>query len=150
MITEVSYSPTRPHRGIHDPDPRHPVPTIPAREDVPGFSVDGWIRPEQPPTLVLTGEIDIVAVPAIVAATTRLLDAASGRLDNVIAARLGQVTFLDCAALGAIVGLQKRIGSAGGRFVLEDVSQPALRLLTLTRRTHHLLPGSAELPASLR
>jgi anti-anti-sigma factor len=131
------------------------------------FRVDVWTEPGQPLALVLTGELDIAAVPAITAAVTRLLPIAGGSrrtdtsgdldLDHLgssgyldgsdhldgqpVTVRLAGVTFLDCAALGALVGLRARLGSVGRSLVLTDVSAPALRLLTLTRQTHSLLPA---------
>ncbi|HVQ90551.1 MAG TPA: STAS domain-containing protein [Mycobacteriales bacterium] len=113
--------------------------------DAAGFRVDVRTEPGRPPALVLAGEIDVVAALAITATADRLLFAAAGtsNTDRVVLLQLARVTFLDCAALGALVGLQHRLDRAGGRLVVEDVSRPALRLLTLTRHTHQLLPEPA-------
>jgi anti-anti-sigma factor len=139
---QVSYGPS-----FDGPDPGQPSAPVVAGLDggAAGFRVDVRTDPGRPPALVLAGEIDVVAAWAITATTDRLLFAAAGSslAGRVVIVRLAQVTFLDCAALGALVGLQHRLDSAGGTLVVEDASRPALRLLTLTRHTHQLLPEPA-------
>jgi anti-anti-sigma factor len=109
------------------------TPTAPAG---PGYRVDIWITPGLPPTIVLTGEIDIAAVGSILPALSRLLH--DGLITDRLTLRLGEVSFLDCAGLGALIELDNRLRSAGRAMVIEGVSPSALRLLTLTRGCHEL------------
>jgi anti-anti-sigma factor len=111
-------------------------PTLDVTPAGPGHRVDIWITPGRPPALVLTGEIDIAAAPSIAPALSRLLQ--DGLVTDRLTVRLEQVTFLDCAGLGALIELDNRLRSAGRAMVIEGVSAPALRLLTLTRSWHQL------------
>lgn len=152
----IAELPSRVFLDIPDAD-GHPA-TPPAGPDPDallstGFQVEVRTEPGPPSALVLTGEIDIAAVPAISAAEADLLFAAAarrgagGHLDGrpdgrVVAVRLADATFLDCAALGALVRLQGRLGRTGCTLVLEDpehLNPSVLRLLTLTRHTHRFL-----------
>ena len=121
-------------------------------DDLPAvsFRVDARTGPGRPPTLVLSGEIDIAAVPAITAGVTLLLPAiddatarrtTAGRLPEaqIVIVDLAEVTFLDCAALGALIALNTKLCLLGVVLALEHVSQPVLLLLTLTRGTHLLM-----------
>ena len=113
------------------------------------YGVDTRIEPGQPPALVLTGEIDLAATPAIAAAVGRLMRAARtatrppGALSRpgtyAVTVQLGQVTFFDCAALGALIALQIQLASLGVALTITDPSPPVRSLLALTSGTHHLL-----------
>jgi anti-anti-sigma factor len=118
---------------------------------VPTFRVDVSIEPGQAPVLVLAGELDYAAAPAITAAAAQLLQAAAHATrpveptsdldDHLLVVRLAEVTFFDCAALGALVGLQTQLARAGGTLLLQEAGPPVLRLLAVTRGTHHLQTG---------
>ena len=65
-------------------------------------------------TARLTGEIDTYSVPDVRAAFERLPIAA----DGTVVVDLREVTFLDSAGLGAIIGLYHRAGASRARLQL--------------------------------
>ncbi len=67
------------------------------------------------PPVRLTGELDI-------ATTAKLLSRNHLRhLDGVVSIDMSDVTFIDCAALGAIVHLRNDVIAAGGKLRLSAV-----------------------------
>lgn len=78
------------------------------------------------PVLHLAGEVDIAAVPGL-RHWFRLAAAADRRREVVV--DLSEVTFMDCAALGALIGAQSHLG---GRLWLRGLPRSVRRLLQLT------------------
>ena len=79
------------------------------------------------PVIGLGGECDLTVVPAIKGAVTKAL--ASGAPTLVF--DLEEATFLDSAALGALLGARRRVVEAGGTVTLLCSNQRVLRLLKL-------------------
>jgi anti-anti-sigma factor len=80
-------------------------------------------------TLVLSGELDMAAAPAI----RERVDAAAGRRGLVI--DLGEATFIDSAVLKELLRASVELAREDTRLVLAAVAPPVRRLLELTRTT---------------
>lgn len=81
-------------------------------------------------TLVtLGGELDFAVAPAL----HRDLTAAAEATAPDLAIDLRQVTFLDCAVVGVLLGAHKRVASEGGCLRLVGAQRSTLRLLGLCR-----------------
>lgn len=111
---------------------------------------------EQVAILRLHGRLDINGAPAF---HERALAALDGARHLVI--DLKQATFLDSAALGALVGLAKLARERGGSFALAAAPPPIARILELVRLNRfftmyehveqalaHLIPAPAMPPAT--
>ncbi|HEX5018934.1 MAG TPA: STAS domain-containing protein [Actinomycetes bacterium] len=79
--------------------------------------------------IALSGELDLATVPLLDDRLTRLED------DGVKAIMLDlrDISFLDCAALGAFMSARERAQRNGHSFVLIGASSRARRLFRLTR-----------------
>lgn len=81
-------------------------------------------------TLVtLAGELDFAVAPAL----HRDLTAAPDATEPDLAIDLRQVTFLDCAIVGVLLGVYQRVTVAGGCLRLVGAQRSALRLLGVCR-----------------
>jgi anti-sigma B factor antagonist len=80
----------------------------------------------------LVGDLDLAAVPTLEA---ELLAAVASTRDVVVSA--AEVTFLDCAALGALNSARLQAAQCGGRLCLAGPNRPVVRLLELTNLADH-------------
>ena len=97
--------------------------------------------------VALSGEIDIVTVPAV----RDVLAGAVRQAVTGVIVDLGEVTFLDAAGLGVLAGAAGRARHLPGGLRLVAVPARVLRLLTLTGLDRHLAafpvpPGSQPKP----
>lgn len=92
-----------------------------------GCRVEGSKRA---PTLHLTGEVDMAAVPALAAAATKLVD---DPRPAVLRVDCGGVTFLDCSALRVLLDLDSRASARGKAVCWRHVPGCMRRVLELTR-----------------
>lgn len=76
----------------------------------------------------LSGDIDLSAIVAVRSAFHEVL----GDGWNRVIVDLSEVTFLDSAALGIMIGLHRRSREAGGACVLANLQPPAIRLVAAT------------------
>lgn len=97
------------------------------------FAVEGVGLNEA--SLTAAGELDLAAAEDLAAIMTA--QEAAGR--TFIRLDLSAVTFMDCAFLRVLVGAHHRLTATRGRLLLTNVSDPVLRLLTLTELTERLL-----------
>ncbi|HEX5497345.1 MAG TPA: STAS domain-containing protein [Mycobacteriales bacterium] len=82
--------------------------------------------------LRVCGEVDVAAAPALQAAAQ---DALAGR-PGQIHLHLGEVTFLDCAGLGVLIGLRNATSRINATAPRVTASRPVRRLMELTGVTH--------------
>lgn len=73
------------------------------------------------------GDIDLATAPSLRSA----LKAALATHREVVL-DLSQVTFMDCAGLGALVDARNQADRCGGRLLLRGAGRPVARLLHLT------------------
>lgn len=87
--------------------------------------------PTQPQTarVGLVGELDIAAVPEILADVEQAL---ARECCESLLLDCSRVSFIDCAALGRIIELHNRAAAHGRRIVVHKPSRPMRRLITLT------------------
>jgi anti-anti-sigma factor len=85
------------------------------------------------PVLRPSGEVDIAAVTRLRPAWLALADATSPEL---VVVDLAEVTFMDVAGLGLLVGLRNRQQQHGGRVHLRHVPHRVTTLLELTGLAH--------------
>lgn len=83
---------------------------------------------EPPFVIPLAGEIDVASGAAVRSALQASLD--QGHLHVVV--DLADVTFIDAAGLGVLVGAQRRFARAGGRLRVERPQRCLRRLLEIT------------------
>jgi anti-anti-sigma factor len=81
--------------------------------------------------LVACGELDIASTPRLVEATDH---AAKSFRDLTV--DLSAVTFMDCAALGALLRTRKDLGRRGGVLTLRAPHRSVVRLLRLAGLEH--------------
>jgi anti-sigma B factor antagonist len=93
---------------------------------IPAFQVENTTR-DGVPVVLLRGECDIAAEPALRAA----IDAAFAEGATSLLFDLEEATFLDSSALGAFLSARRRATQAGGTVTLLCSAPPMLRLLTL-------------------
>lgn len=87
--------------------------------------------------LVLSGELDVADVPALLAT----LDAMTQNGDRSLNIDLDDVTFVDAAVLGALVRTSNRLHEAGGALVVTCRSGEPRHLFELAGLEHLLAPG---------
>lgn len=85
------------------------------------------VEPDGSLTLVLAGELDLAESDEL----ARLLTLSLARSTR-IRLELAQVTFMDCAVLGVLVGAARRAEAAGGRVRITTCSPLVRRLLAIT------------------
>lgn len=103
--------------------------SIPGRGVDPAgaFTIEELPAPDGAVTLVLRGELDMAAAPAL-----RLrVDAAAGRRGLVV--DLSEATFIDSAVLKELLRAGPELARHDTRLVLAAVAPPVRRLLDLTR-----------------
>jgi anti-anti-sigma factor len=93
--------------------------------------------------LVLTGELDLAAAPALRA---RVDEAAAGR---GLVVDLEQTTFIDSAVLKELLRARAELAAVDAGLVLAGVSTPVRRLLDLTR-TYELFEHAPDADAGVR
>jgi anti-anti-sigma factor len=91
------------------------------------FAVEELPSSDGVATLVLSGELDMAAAPAV----RERVDAAAGRRALVI--DLGEATFIDSAVLKELLRANAELARQDTRLVLAAVAPPVRRLLDLTR-----------------
>ncbi|WP_051836851.1 STAS domain-containing protein [Streptomyces sp. NRRL WC-3742] len=89
-----------------------------------------------PFTVRARGEIDLDTAPRLRRELERALSE-----HHVVVLDLSQVTFMDCAGLGALVQARNRADHSGRRLVVHGISRPVARLLTLAGLTRRLAPA---------
>ncbi|MFJ9444967.1 STAS domain-containing protein [Kitasatospora sp. NPDC101235] len=89
-----------------------------------------------PFTVRVRGEIDLDTAPALRCELERALAE-----HHVVVLDLSQVTFMDCAGLGALVQARNQADHSGRRLVLHGTGRPVARLLKLTGLTRRLAPA---------
>ncbi|MFI6151123.1 STAS domain-containing protein [Kitasatospora sp. NPDC051170] len=89
-----------------------------------------------PFTVRARGEIDLDTAPRL----RRELERALVEHPMVVL-DLSQVTFMDCAGLGALLRARSQADHSGRRLVVHGVSRPVARLLKLTGLTRRLVPA---------
>jgi anti-anti-sigma factor len=87
-------------------------------------------RTEATALVAFRGELDLAAAPAAAAALRAQLEA--GARDVLV--DLGQVTYLDCAGLSAIVAMAREADLTGGRIYLFRAHGRPAELITWARR----------------
>jgi anti-anti-sigma factor len=80
--------------------------------------------------LVLAGELDLDAAPKVEQAATHLPGHDSSCMRVIV--DLMDVSFIDCAGLGALIGLANTARHAGLSFTILDPSDRVMRLIRLT------------------
>ncbi|AUY48353.1 STAS domain-containing protein [Streptomyces sp. CB01881] len=81
----------------------------------------------QPFIVRANGEIDLDTAPAL-----RRTLAAALESHREVVLDLSEVTFMDCAGLGALVRARNQADRSGRRLVLHDAGRRVVRLLKLT------------------
>jgi anti-sigma B factor antagonist len=79
--------------------------------------------------VTLSGELDAYDAPAL---RTAFSDAATAAGGTTVVLDLAAVTFLDSTALGAVVGLLRRVRESGGRLRVVLPETEARRIFELT------------------
>ena len=92
----------------------------------------------------LSGDIDLAVVQPLLSITTDEPRCETCRT------HLAEVTFIDCAGLGALIVLQRHVRARNARFELADPSPPATRLLQLVDPDGQLFTVSAAHPGDSR
>jgi anti-sigma B factor antagonist len=87
--------------------------------------------------LVLSGELDVADVPALLST----LDALTQHGDRRVHVDLDDVTFVDAAVLGALVRTSNCLHEAGGSLVVTCRRGQPRRLFELARLEHLLAPA---------
>ncbi|MFF2546483.1 STAS domain-containing protein [Kitasatospora sp. NPDC058063] len=85
------------------------------------------VRSNQPFVVRASGEIDLDTAPALRGALTAAFES-----HREVALDLSEVTFIDCAGLGALVRARNQADRCGGRLVLRGAGRRVVRLLELT------------------
>jgi anti-sigma B factor antagonist len=76
------------------------------------------------------GQLDAYSAPAL----RRVLgEIHEGRSDITIVLDLSQLTFVDAAGIGALLGAKRAIVAGGGRLILESPSPAIARVFHITR-----------------
>jgi len=88
------------------------------------------VERDEPPQMVLSGEIDVAVAGAMRTACTRIVE----RLDAgaIFEIDMAAVSFIDSSGLGALVAIRSASTVAGVTLRLVDVPEGVLRLLELT------------------
>ncbi|MFF7585900.1 STAS domain-containing protein [Kitasatospora purpeofusca] len=81
----------------------------------------------EPCTVRVNGEIDLDTAPSLRRDLATALDS-----HHEVVLDLSEVTFMDCAGLGALVRARKQADRCGARLVLRGAGRHVLRLLELT------------------
>jgi len=97
-------------------------------DDHAGSGLELAVTPGPVSTVVVSGELDIAAAPALTEALDRLT--ADGATE--IALDLSGVTFCDSTGLGAFVHADQALQARGARLVLVNPSERVRRLLAIT------------------
>ena len=106
------------------------------------FSVAAQREPAGPPTVVVTGEVDVLTAPTVSDELDRLLDDAVPH----IVLDLNAVTFMDSSGLRVLIVSDAKAKAYGGDLEVRTTSDPvrkALRLARLFERLH-IVPGDSE------
>jgi anti-anti-sigma factor len=85
-------------------------------------------------TIVLGGDLDMCAAPALRDALKRAIEA---RIRRVIV-DLTDATFMDSAAIGALLGASRLIRESGGQLTLVCASRNVLRTLEIAGLERHI------------
>lgn len=78
--------------------------------------------------VVVGGEVDVYTAPQLRERLFELVDAGA---EHVVV-DLGRVDFLDSTGLGVLVGVLKRLRTAGGSFALVCDREPLLKIFRIT------------------
>ncbi|MGW4379726.1 STAS domain-containing protein [Kitasatospora sp. NPDC004531] len=81
----------------------------------------------EPFTVQVNGEIDLDTVPSLRRALAAAIDS-----HREVVLDLSEVTFMDCAGLGALVRARNQADRCGARLVLRGAGRRVVRLLELT------------------
>ncbi|MFF2815310.1 STAS domain-containing protein [Kitasatospora cineracea] len=87
----------------------------------------------EPFTVRVKGEIDLDTAPPLRCALATALDS-----HREVVLDLSEVTFMDCAGLGALVRARNQADRRGARLVLHGAEPHVVRLLKLTGLHRHL------------
>ena len=87
----------------------------------------------QPPTVTLSGEIDLMAQPQLQSCLAEALTARPAQ----IVIDMTDLTFIDSSGLAALVFAHQQLRPGGGRLILTNVPAIAMRVLEITG-LHHL------------
>lgn len=79
-------------------------------------------------TIIAAGEIDLATVSLLSTAIADTVHAGT----TALTVNLNNVTYIDSAGLGVLVGAFKRLKALGGTFTVRCTQPRVLRLLTLT------------------
>lgn len=94
---------------------------------------------EHTSVLVACGELDIASTRRLVEATSR-----AAETSRDLTLDLSAVTFMDCAALAALLHTRKNLRERGGVLTLRSPHRSVMHLLRLTRLEHAFpIVGSA-------
>lgn len=109
--------------------------------NTPGrFEIVSLARDDGVSTVVLAGDLDLVAAPT--ARKLLMKECASGPKQLVV--DISRLDFVDSAGLGMLVAAKRALGANGGTFALIGASERVLRLLQLTGLSQLLgVPGAA-------
>jgi anti-sigma B factor antagonist len=113
---------------VKDLDERR-APTVDARgiRPPPAYAIEAGPLAGSVAVLVLRGELDMAAAPALRARLQH-----PGAVLGVVV-DLAEVTFVDSAVLKELLRARAELGGRGVRLMLAGVPQPVQRLLDLTR-----------------
>jgi anti-sigma B factor antagonist len=84
-------------------------------------------------TLAVSGELDIAAVPRL----REMAELASTEPNETIRINLARVTFIDSSGIGALVVIKNNAEHEHRVLLLDEPSEPVLRLLGITGLTQH-------------
>lgn len=90
---------------------------------VPIYTIDLVQADLEPPTVVLRGEFDLASVPELTACFERVLATNTAAINVDLAA----VSFIDSAALGALLDAFRKLRDRDGRLVVTTASAVAVR-----------------------
>lgn len=130
---------------MHERDDRSEPAGIDARGIRPpaAFAIDDGASSGDVAVLVLTGELDLAAAPALRA---RVDEAAAGR---GLVIDMAEATFIDSAVLKELLRARAELAAADVRLVIAAVSTPVRRLLDLTR-TYELFEHAPDAETAVR
>jgi anti-sigma B factor antagonist len=108
-----------------------PHASLPAQQQAPGpegsADLRVRVRPGAPPVVEICGEIDIQSAPQLRDELLRVLR----RYGSQLALDLGEVTFLDCAGINALLATRRRARLEDGWIRVIRVSPRARRIFSL-------------------
>lgn len=104
-----------------------PTPTRHPRAAQPLLEVDGHSRVDGT-QIEVRGELDLATVSTLRAAVIDAISAGARRVELM----LDEVTYIDSAGLGTLIGAHKRLAALGGQLVIRCDAERVLRLFRMT------------------